>query len=173
MWDRILFSFTSNLWERTFDSQRYTEFHPRSIWVFKITIKIWVLERCIPHISILLKFARAVYLGNQTSQAFVTCSCPFLWLLVPVFVYGPWNVWSTSAYQLQTFQDNLRAYFWQISKRSQFFFFKVMVIDAGSWYFVELLSRFVCQIAISFYTFLRMAFRVIRPRRNTQILRAW
>ena len=48
-----------------------------------------------------------------------------------------------------------------------------MVIDAWSRYFVELLSRLVCQLTISFHTFLGMTFHVIRPRRNTKIFRAW
>ena len=48
-----------------------------------------------------------------------------------------------------------------------------MVIDAWSRYFVELLSRFVCQLTISLHAFLRMTFHVIRPRRNTNILGVW
>ena len=43
----------------------------------------------------------------------------------------------------------------------------MMVIDAWSGYFVELLSRFVCQLTISFHTFLGMTFHVIWPRRDT------
>ena len=38
---------------------------------------------------------------------------------------------------------------------------------------VELLSRLVCQLTISFYTFVGMTLHVIGPRRNTQIFRAW
>ena len=45
-----------------------------------------------------------------------------------------------------------------------------MVIDAWSRDFVELLNRLVCQLTISFHTFLRMTFHVIKPRRNTNIL---
>ena len=48
-----------------------------------------------------------------------------------------------------------------------------MVIDAGSRYFVELLSRPVCQLTISFYTFLDMTLHIIGPRRNTDMLREW
>ena len=54
-----------------------------------------------------------------------------------------------------------------------FFFFEMMVINAWSWCLVELLSRLVCQLTISFHTFLGMTLHVIRPRRNTQIFRAW
>ena len=49
----------------------------------------------------------------------------------------------------------------------------MMVINAWSRYFVELLSRFVGQLTISFHTFVGMSFNVIRPRRNTQIFQAW
>ena len=41
-----------------------------------------------------------------------------------------------------------------------------MVIDAWSGYFVELLSRLVCQLTISFHTFLDMTFHIVGPRRN-------
>ena len=49
----------------------------------------------------------------------------------------------------------------------------MMVINAWSWYFVELLSRLVCQLTISFHTFLGMTLHIKRPRRNTKILRIW
>ena len=48
-----------------------------------------------------------------------------------------------------------------------------MVINAWSWDCVELLSRPVCQLTISFHTFLGMLLHIVRPRRNTQIFRAW
>ena len=44
------------------------------------------------------------------------------------------------------------------------FLFRMVVIDAGSRCFVELLSRLVCHLTISFHTFLRMTFHIIRPR---------
>ena len=43
------------------------------------------------------------------------------------------------------------------------FFCEVLVIDAWSGYFVELLSRLVRQLTISLYTFLCMTFHIIRP----------
>ena len=43
-----------------------------------------------------------------------------------------------------------------------------MVINAWSRYFVELLSRLVCQLTISFHTFLGMTVHAIAPRRDTQ-----
>ena len=63
--------------------------------------------------------------------------------------------------------NNLRAYMWQFSYRFQFFLFKVVVIDAGSKHFVELLSRLVCLLTISFHTFLGMTFHLVGPRRKT------
>ena len=48
-----------------------------------------------------------------------------------------------------------------------------MVIDAWSRYFVELLSRLVRQLTMSFHTFLGMTFHIIGPRRNTKILGVW
>ena len=68
---------------------------------------------------------------------------------------------------------NLRAHFRHFSNGFQFFFFEMMVVNAWSWYFVELLSRLVCQLTISFHTFLCMTLHIIRPWRNTKILREW
>ena len=47
-----------------------------------------------------------------------------------------------------------------------------MVIDAWSRYFVELLSRLVCQHTISFHTLLCMTFHIIGPW-STKILGVW
>ena len=47
------------------------------------------------------------------------------------------------------------------------------VIDARSRYFVELLSRLICQRTISLHTFLCVTLHIIRPWRNTKILRKW
>ena len=46
---------------------------------------------------------------------------------------------------------------------SHFFFSEVVVIDAWDGYFVELLSRLVRQLTISFHTLLCMTSHVIRP----------
>ena len=47
--------------------------------------------------------------------------------------------------------------------RFHFFFFEVVVIDARSGHFVELLSRLVCQLTISFHTFFCMTSHIMRP----------
>ena len=39
--------------------------------------------------------------------------------------------------------------------------------------FVDLLSRLVCQLTISFHTCLGMTFHIVGPRRNTKIFRVW
>ena len=57
--------------------------------------------------------------------------------------------------------------------RFQFFLFKVMVIDAWIRYFVEMLSRLVCELTTTFHTFLGMTFHIIGQRRNTKILGVW
>ena len=83
------------------------------------------------------------------------------------------NIRSSNSCQVYTFQNNLRAYFWQFSQGFQFFFFEMMVINAWSGHFAELLSRLVCQLTISLHTFLCMTLHIIRPWRNTKILREW
>ena len=69
---------------------------------------------------------RAMNVRNQTSRPSVTDSCPFEDCSCQ-FVYGPKNVQSTTSCQIQTFQDNLKAYFGQFSTRFQFFLFELMV----------------------------------------------
>ena len=67
----------------------------------------------------------------RTCKAFVTGSGP-LCDSTSKFVHGPWNVWSTTnARQIQPFQNNLWANFWNFYNRSQFFFLKLMVVKHG------------------------------------------
>ena len=60
----------------------------------------------------------------------------------------------------------MRAYLWQISNRFHFFFFEVVVIDAGSRYFVDLLSRLVWWLTITLQTFLCMTSYVIKTMKK-------
>ena len=53
-----------------------------------------------------------------------------------------------------------------IVQQISFFFFEVVVIDAWSRYFVELLRRLVGQLTISFHTLLCMTSHVIRPSKK-------
>ena len=79
--------------------------------------------------------------------------------------FWPWNIKSSNTCQVSAFQNNFRAYFWQFSHKFHFFFLEVVVIDARSRYFIELLHRLVCQLTISFHTFLGMTFHVIGRRK--------
>ena len=47
-----------------------------------------------------------------------------------------------------------------------------MVINAWSRYFAEELSYPICQLTISFHTFLGMTLHVVGPRRDSEIFRA-
>ena len=108
----------------------------------------------------------------QSIQAFVASFGPFrTWSCK--FVHWPKNIRSSNKCQVQAFQNNLGAYLWQFSYRFHFFLFKVVIIDAWSRYFVELLSLLVCLLTINFHTFLRMTFHVIRSWRNTKIFGVW
>ena len=61
---------------------------------------------------------------NQTSQAFVTSSCPFC-NCSSKFVYGPKNVRSTSSCQVQAFPDYLWAYLFSCRTVSSSSFLKL------------------------------------------------
>ena len=120
-----------------------------------------------PHMAILFVFTCMMNVRDQTRSSFVTSFGPLCdWSCK--FVHWPWNIRSSNTCQVQAFQNNLRAYLWQISNRFQFFF-EVVVIDAGSRYFVELSSS---SCLLSLHTFLRMTLHVVGPRRDTQIFRA-
>ena len=62
------------------------------------------------HMTILPVITHVVNVRNQASQASVTRSCPFCECTCH-FEYRPQNVGSTNAYQLESFQDNLKANF--------------------------------------------------------------
>ena len=53
-----------------------------------------------------------------------------------------------------------------IVQQIPFLFLEVVVINAWSRYFVELLRRLVCQLTISFHTLLGMTFHVIGPMKR-------
>ena len=78
-----------------------------NIWVLK---KTWsAMLSCITHMTILSTVVCVMNVWNQTSQAFVTSSCP-LRACSSKLVYRPKNVKSTNSCQVQAFQDNLRTY---------------------------------------------------------------
>ena len=92
-------------------------------WILKIsqqslslgTIPIDNAAPNYPHDNVVGSHGMNVW--NQTSQAFVTCSCPYSdWL--SKFVDRPQNVWSSNSCHVQACQDNLWANFWQFSTDS-------------------------------------------------------
>ena len=109
-----------------FDFQRYTRFLPKLIFESsRSPSKVWVLAqsqstmlRRITHMTMLSVVICVMSVWNQTSQAFVTCSCPYSdWL--SKFVDRPQNVWSSNSCHVQACQDNLWANFWQFSTDSR------------------------------------------------------
>ena len=110
---------------------------------------------------------------NQSIQAFITSFGPFCdRYRASLFTYHRISD-SSNTCQEKAFQNNLRAYVWQFSHGFHFLFFEVVVIDAWSRYFVELLRRLIGQLTISLHTFLCMTIHIIRPWRNTKILKKY
>ena len=60
-----------------------------------------------------------------------------VWLILPKFVHGPQDVRSSDSCQVQAFQDNLWANFWQFSDWFKFFLLELMVWSC---------STFLCAI---------------------------
>ena len=148
-------------------------------WVFKISYKIGVLKQSqsalfcgVSLMTILFVFTCVMNVRYQSTPAFVTDFGPILLSIAQVYSDHRISGLPIRA-KYKHFSTIFERTFWQFSHGFQFFFFEVMIINAWSWYFVELLSRFVRQLTISFHTFLRMTFHVTRPRRDTQIFRAW
>ena len=99
--------------------------------------------------------------------------------------HKPWSIllWHVQAHSLTTehqvvqyipsisISEQFESILLTISNRFHFSFFEVVIIDAWRRYFVELLCRLVCQLTVSFHTFLCMTLHIIRQSRNTKILR--
>ena len=163
-------SCTSNLWERMFDSWRYTGFSPRSILSLRglqpdqhpttIPLSNAVLYS---HTTVLSVVTRAVNVRYQTSQAFVTSSCAFCDCSCH-FVYRPKNVWSSTAFTCTSISGGFES-------RPLTNAPTVPILPFSNWlssrHGVETLrscSTFViCRFAKSFHAFLRMTFHIIRP----------
>ena len=170
-------SCTSNSSEQMYDFQKRTIFSQK--WILNPqdlpqNQKIKTVPVCIV-LAVLPTWQYCLYSHlkrNQSIHAFVTCFGPFCDGSCK-FIHWPYNIKSSNPCQVSAFENNWRTCLWQFSNRFCFFFFEVVVIDAWSRYFVELLNLLVSQLAISFHTFLGMAFHVIRPWRNTKISREW
>ena len=149
-------------------------------WIFKISCEVRVLKQSqsalfgtISHMTMLFVFTSMMNIWNQSIQAFETSLGPFFWWIVRACLL-------TIEYQVVQFLPSISIseQIWEHTcnnspNRFHFFFFEVVVIDAWSRYFVELLSRLFCQLTISFHTLLCITNRVTRPWRNTKILREW
>ena len=143
-------------------------------WILKISRKVRVLKQTqsalfgsITNITILFAFT-----WYQSIQAFVTSLGPFCYGTCEL-IYWPQKI---SGRPILAKYKHFRTVWEDTSDSSPTdfrLFFRVVVIDAWSRYFVELLSRLVCQLTISFHTLLCMTSHVITPWRNTKILREW
>ena len=136
-------------------------------WILKISCKIGVLRQTqtalFPHDNTVCTHKYDEYLKsneNRLSQALVHLVVDRASLFTDHRMSG-----RPTRAKYAAFRNNLRAYFWQFSYIIQFFFFEMMVINAWRRYCVELLSRFVRQLTISFHTFPGMTFQVIGTRR--------
>ena len=146
-------SCTSKLLAQTCDFQICTNIC--RFWGFKKPNKIKVLKQSqsaflcsVSHMTNLFKFTREVYKKSNERSV-----CHKLWsnlvtARARLFCW-PENVWSNNACQIKAPKDNLRTNFWQISNRSQFFFFELMVVRAWTCDFVQLLGCLVRQFATS------------------------
>ena len=154
-------------------------FHPK--WILNLqdlpqsrsleTIQVCIVLQYYPHNNIV-----CIHMKDECMISIDSGVCHKLWSIL-------W--WIVRAYSLTiecqvvqflpsiSISEQFESMYLTILQQILFLFFEVVVIDAWSRYFVELLSRFVCQLTISFHTFLCMTSHVIRPWRNTKILREW
>ena len=179
--EKLMFvSYTSNLLEQTYDFQKRTMFLQK--WILNLQDLPQKSESWnSPSLHCLAVFATWQYcLYSQVWWIYEINRFRGLSQALVHFVLDRSSLFTDHRIssrpkraKFQHFRDLLRAYMWQFSNRFRFCFFEVVVIDAWSRCFVELLSRPVCQLTISFHTLLCMTIHVIRPWRNTKILRWW
>ena len=93
----------------------------------------------------------------------MTQSCPFC-DCSRQFAYGPWNVKTINLCHKRAFQEEVRANFGQFSNLFHFFLFEMMVDQARSRDFVQLLNLLLRQFATSFSTLIRVTFSIVSPR---------
>ena len=123
------------------------------------TVPICIVVLCFPHEN-----AACNHQWNECKRSNVLDVCHMLW---SIFVIARASLLTDHrvsglcfACQVQTLQNNLRAYIWQFSHGFQSFFFELMVILAWSWDFVEVAESFcVSQLATPFDAFICMTFR--------------
>ena len=146
-----------------YDFQKNTMFHQK--WILNLQITLSIVLQCFPHDNTV-----SIHMCDEINEIKRFRRFHKLWsilLWIVQFVHWTWNIRSSNTCQVSALQHNLRAYLWQFSNRFHFFFFEVVVVNAMSWYFIELLGRFVRQLTISFNPFLGMIFHIIGPQRCT------
>ena len=115
------------------------------------------------HMTVLTIVISVMNILNQPCKSFITCltsccdwSCQF--------VHGPQDIRSSNSWQVQAFQDNLWANFWQLSNWFQFLLFELMVVQTRMRNFVKLLHILVCPFTVS------LIFEHVHPCRSEVFL---
>ena len=85
--------------------------------------------------------------SNELSVCYSLLS--IVWLLEQVYDRSK-DVRSTNSCQIQVFWHNLRVYIGQFSNRFHFLLLDILVVQARSWDFIQLLCLFVRQLTLSF-----------------------
>ena len=132
--------------------------HVIHIWQTQSTM----LSR-VTHMTKLSEFICVMNVRNQCCKSSVACLSPFCDCSRKL-VDRPQNVKSTTSCQVQAFQDNLWANFWQFSNWFEFLLFELMIIQTWTWNFVHLLHFLVCQFTVSLNVLLSMSLHVVGPR---------
>ena len=117
-----------------------------------------------------------IHSWNECKRSNVRVVCHKHWSILWSHVQVCWLIIEYVVYRCEPNRDIpeiLWAHFWLFSHGFQFFFFELMVIKTWNWHLIKLLSCFVSQLAISFYTFLCIAFHIAGPEKMFSFLRAW
>ena len=125
------------------------------------TVPVCIVWQYFPHDSIV-----CIYTYDEYVKPIDSGVCHKLWSILWWIVRA---YLLTIEYQVVKFlpsisiSEQFESMHLTILQQILFLLFEVVVIDAWSRYFVELLSRHVCQLTISFHTLLCMTSHVIRP----------
>ena len=125
------------------------------------TVQVCIVLQCYPHNNIV-----EIYMYDECNTLIDSGLCHRLWSILRWIVQA-----SLLTIEYQVFQyvpsisisEQFESIHVTILQQIYFFFFEVVVIDEWSRYFAELLSRLVCQLTISFHTFLCMTLHIRRP----------
>ena len=106
----------------------------------------------IAHMTILSEIFCVMNVWNQSCKPSVTCVSPFCDSSRKL-VDRPQNARSSNSCEVQAFQDIWWANFWQFSNWFEFLLLELMIIQARTWTFVQLLHFLVCKLTVSFNAF--------------------